>query len=195
MTMILTSMARTTDPTALAVSLSDAGEHLRIEEDADQVQLLRYVKSATGLVEGFIGRSLISQTWTVTYDGVPKQRIALPRAPLVSVTSVKYAKLDDIIATFPSNQYVLDKPTARIFLASGCSWPSDVRCTASYEVIYVAGYGATDTTVPIQIRHAILRVAGWLYETREAGAAEGQQVFDDATLRQELAPFNRNLVP
>ncbi|NIP96558.1 MAG: hypothetical protein GWO24_25240, partial [Akkermansiaceae bacterium] len=91
------------------------------------VLILGLGKAARTLAEQVQGRALITQTWDLTLDGWPaKGYFELPRAPLQSITSIKYYDEDDTEATVDSGTYFVDiaSEPGRVVLNSGESWPS-----------------------------------------------------------------------
>lgn len=100
--------------------------------------------------------------------------VDLPRAPLISVTSVKYYGTDDTEYTLSSDDYLVDTATdpGRVVLDYGVVLPTTILREARAVVVqYVAGYGDADS-VPAFIKDAIMMYCAWRYENRtgEAGA-------------------------
>ena len=58
----------TTPPTTEPVALADARTHLRIDTHEEDAYITDLVKSATNYVERYLDRSLVTQTWTATFD-------------------------------------------------------------------------------------------------------------------------------
>ena len=164
---------RTTAPTVEPVTADELVEYLRTPDGAeDKRTLTRLEKTAREWVEKVISRSLITQQWEMAFDGLPSGiEIELRRGPLISVESVKSYSTGDVETVFSSSLYTTDVPGSRIWLKEGVSWPSDMRDFRSLVIAYTAGYGAAGSNVPEEIRHAIMMLAGFLYENREAMAS------------------------
>lgn len=135
--------------------------------------------------EEFLGRALITQTWTLWLNDFPKRtskrapqegyfelpvnyfdehvpEIEIPRPPLQSVTHVKYYTTDDAANTFAASNYFVDtvNEPGRVALNYNVQWPSaTLRPANAVEVEFVAGYGASASDVPAAIRAGLL---GWL---------------------------------
>lgn len=166
-----------TGPTREPLSIEDAKEHLRIDHHEEDVWLLDAIKAVRQRAEGMLGRALITQSLEVALSGWPSTRVlALPRPPLVSVTSVKYFDENDVEATLAASNYIADTRTTpgRLVLKSTMSWPSTVLREVNGVVVrYVAGYGELASDVPAEIRNAMKLWLGEMYEVRENSAAGG----------------------
>lgn len=166
------SVKVTTAPTGLAVELSEMLGHLNLPDgdpDADYVRTL--LAAATTHVQERLGRKLIQQTITATYDGWPAGRVMiLPWAPLVSVSSVSYVDGTGTLTVLSSSSYTVrteDEPGA-IQLDADLTWPTHRVEAGAIRVVYVVGYGSDPTDVPELIRQHIMVVAATMYEYREA---------------------------
>lgn len=166
-----------TAPANDAVELAEAMDHLGAFDESEQ-QVRALIGAAQTRVETYLGRALITQTLVFTLDCFP-WRIRLPRPPLQSVTHIKYMDPStSTLATVSSSDYRIttgDEPT-RIEPTYGSSWPTPQPVTEAVEIEYVAGYGDDYSSVPEDIRHAILLLVGEWYEHREGMAARGQQI-------------------
>jgi uncharacterized phiE125 gp8 family phage protein len=167
-------LALTSAPASEPVSVDEQKLHSRIDAPDDNQFLAVAIAASRQWIEQYLGRQLVTATWTMTLDEFPGDGvIELPRPPLVSVSSVKYYDGDRVLQTFdPASYYVHasgggpEAPMGRIELAEGSAWPTTYDGEGAIEVAFVAGYGA-DAAVPAQIRQAIQIHAGELYERRE----------------------------
>jgi uncharacterized phiE125 gp8 family phage protein len=111
--------------------------------------------------EGWLGRTLITQTWRGTLDEFPCHEIKIPLPPLQDIISVQYIDGDGVAQEVSADDYQIVQG-ARPFIipAYRKSWPS-TRCQADAVAIeFIAGYGDEPTDVPEPIRSAIaLQVA------------------------------------
>jgi len=147
------------------------------------------ITAARTLVEDYIGRRLITQTWNYYLDNFGEgnrwqknvelalimnsygnDNIKLPyAAPLQSVTAVTYMDSDESSNAMSTSDYIVDikSEPGRVVLGYGKSWPSATLSPSNpISIEYVAGYG-TSTAVPKQIKQAMLLIIGDLYENRE----------------------------
>lgn len=164
-------LALITAPAIEPVTRDEAKLHSRIETYDDDQYVDSLIATARRRVEDFTNRALINQTWEVSMDTAPAQRILrLPKPPLYIVNSIKYYNEADVESLYGTANYrfdTTDSQGGRIVLKDGSGWPTGLRYTSSIVIRFVAGYGTTAALVPEPIRHAIkLLVAHW-YENRE----------------------------
>jgi len=166
-------LALTTAPAAEPVSLDEQRLHSRVDAPEDNPYLAAAITASRQWIEQYLGRQLITATWTMTLDEWPEDGvIEIPRPPLLSVTSVKYLDVTRTQQTFAAAGYHEHKyvgpeaPMGRIELASGYAWPTTYDGEGVVEIVFSAGYGAA-TAVPVQIKQAIQIHAGEFYERRE----------------------------
>jgi hypothetical protein len=84
-----------TEPTAEPVTLDEAKAHLRVEHEYDDLTIAALITAARKYCETVAKRALVTQTLRLTRDTFPGACdgwiLRLPRPPLQSVTSIKYA--------------------------------------------------------------------------------------------------------
>jgi uncharacterized phiE125 gp8 family phage protein len=166
-------LALTAAPADEPVSLAELKQHTRVDGADDNGYLAAASAAARQWVEQYLGRQLVTATWTLTLDGFPSDgSIEIPRPPLISVTSVKYYDAARVQQTFAVASYHVhsyagpESPMGRIELASGATWPTTYGGEGAVQIAYQAGYGAA-AAVPPQIKQAVLILAAELYERRE----------------------------
>lgn len=168
------SLTLVTAPELEPVTLAEAKEQTHVDGTDEDTYLAGLVTTARTWAEGIAGRSFINTTWDWKLDHFPMSGdrwLHLPRAPVSAITSVTYLNSSGVSTTWASSNYVLsgnDLPP-RLALAPGVSWPTtESERINAVTVRFVAGYGATVSSVPEPIRHAIkLRVAD-LHANRES---------------------------
>jgi uncharacterized phiE125 gp8 family phage protein len=161
-----------TAPVAEPVTLTEAKAQLRVDGTDDDTFITSIISVARRQVENETNRALISQTWEMALDKFPCDRyMKIPRPPLQSITSVTYYDLAGASYVMPATDYLVDtySEPGRVALKNAASWPGTALREANGVIIrFVAGYGAAGTSVPDEIRQAILLLIGHLYENREA---------------------------
>lgn len=168
--MILTNYIELTSA-APALTLLEAKRALSIAESetAEDPYLSMLIQAATNVVEAKTRRALVSREFELYLDGWPGH-IILPKSPVTLVTSVKYYDGDGVLQTLATNQYVtkLKSTPAIIKLAYGCLWPT-LRNDKSESVIvrFTAGYGASESAIPNEIKVAILFLVNHWWLNRE----------------------------
>jgi uncharacterized phiE125 gp8 family phage protein len=181
-----------TAPAAEPVTTAEAKAHLRILHSSEDALIDRYVKSARAHVENTISRAIITQTWRLTLPAFPSGReIEIPRPPLVSISSVTYYDTDGASQTLASSEYhvLTGGITGRIERkASVTRWPSTERRGDAVAITYVAGYGASGSAVPEDLRNAVLMMAEHFYFNR-GETAETNLVKNPVAADHLLRPY------
>ncbi|CAN5262543.1 hypothetical protein BH10PLA2_BH10PLA2_00570 [soil metagenome] len=161
----------------------------KIDDSSEDALVSQLIVAARMAAEEYLRRSLITQSWklsldlaassiygcledgvydlpvTAMYGGLPST-IALPRAPIQSITSIITYDLNNTPSTFDPANYHLDTAGERLNLSYGAMWPTNLRQLAACEITYVAGYGSTPASVPQPIKSAMLIHIASLYEQR-----------------------------
>jgi len=163
------SFSVVTAPTVEPVTLAEAREHCRIDNDDENRTLTRLIQSAREQVENDTARALITQTLRMYLDEFPDgDAIELPRPPLATITSLTYVDAAGATQTWAASNYVADavREAGRVVLAYGKSWPTARAQANSIQVNYTAGW--TTTTIPAAAKQLVLLWVGHMYENREA---------------------------
>jgi uncharacterized phiE125 gp8 family phage protein len=183
-----------TAPTIEPVSLADAQEHLRAAVNGTEASLIiAYLQAAREAVENHTGRALLPQTWELRLPEFPSGTIALPIAPLMSVTSLRYTSAAGVDTLMASTAYQIEAPSgptaqpAFLWPAVGTTWPgTKLDDRAAVRVTFTAGY-TNAAAVPAALRAAILLITGELYENREATTA--RPLTDNPAVKRLLDPY------
>lgn len=139
---------------------------------AEDTYITGLIITARKICEAEMRRSFITRTYILTLDAFPPygKVLELPMPPAAAITSVVYTNSAGTAATWTASEYQLDITghTSRLVPAYGYNWPSEtLREMEGVAITYTAGYGATAASVPEEIRHAIMKIVGDLYENRE----------------------------
>ena len=171
---MLGALELVTAPASEPITTAEAKTQLRVDVADDDTYIDTLIVSARMLVEAQTNRALITQTWDWIlpswWPRLPKAE-PVPKAPLVSVASVKYLDTDGNQQTVTASDYVVlhagaQKEPGRVVPAFGFSWPSHRVQENAIEVRYGAGYGAA-AAVPDPIKHAIKLLVSHWYQNRE----------------------------
>lgn len=181
-----------TEPSEEPVTLNEAKEFLKIENEDDDGLILAQIKAATEYAQDFQGRKYITQTWKTYLDEWPTEDyIELPFPPLQSVTSVNYTDYNNTVTTMSTADYdwdVVSEP-GRIVLGYGKTWPTaTLHPTNPIAIQFVCGYGTPDD-VPEYTKNAIKLVLDELYENREVVISGGN--INRLDLTDRLLQMNR----
>lgn len=168
------SLTRTTQPAVEPVTLAEAKAHLRVDTADDDTYIGTLITAARQWCEEYLDRTLVNTQWTMRLDSFPYE-IELPRPPIASSGTVTAVTLtctlgDESTATLSSSAYRVDRhstPGVVRQLRSG-TWPANLDDYNAVTVTWWAGYGASGSSVPAAIRHAMLMLIGFWYENRSS---------------------------
>lgn len=160
-------------PTKEPLSLTQATDHLRVTDSAEDGYITTLISLARERVEDDTGRRLLTQTWLQYFDEFPSgDELELAYGPVQSITSVTYKKSDATSSTFAAADYDLDAAAIPpvIRLGYGEVWPTDTLYpTNPVTVTFVAGY-LDASEIPAPLIHAMKLLLTHWYENREVVA-------------------------
>lgn len=192
----------TTPPAAEPLALAFTKNAIRVDSDltADDALITQHIVAARQEAEEALEASIVTQTWTATYDGFPWWREPLPleRGPVQSITSISYVDPSGNTQTLSSALYFLEnlRKSDNVRLVANQYWPATAHAANAVTVVYVCGYGLpTDSPVkiPAAIVDAMLLRVSDLYRNRDAqiierAAAVQNQAFSDLLDRFQRTP-------
>lgn len=167
-----------TAPTIEPVTFAEAQRQIGLAagNDFDQERIEGLITAARLKLERMTNRAFVNQTWDLTLDCFPTglDPIYLPKAPVVSVTHVKHYDTSNVQQTIATSVYkvLTAREPGEIHLKYQQQWPSLYSEASVVEVRFVAGYGATASTVPQTARKAILLDVHSMYDPEDAGDIE-----------------------
>ena len=153
-----------TGPSAEPLLLSDVKDRLSVPDTHDDDDITAFIKSARLQAEGYMQKSIITQTVELALDEFPEE-IELIRGPVQSITSVKYIDENQSEQTVSSSDYSYDDYSPRTWLlkAYDYDWPTTLSTANAVKVRYVTGWGDAGADVPDDIITAMLLAIGhWL---------------------------------
>lgn len=163
----------TVPPTTEPVSLAEALDHLRLEQDAPDSGVVQgFLQVARESFEHVTARCLMPQTLRYTADGFPpddyEQPMYLPRAPVTAVSQIQYLDYGAQLQTLDPATYVVDIESLppRVGLGYAKVWPPTIPLPQAVRITFTAGY-ADAASVPASAKAAIKLLLGELYENRE----------------------------
>lgn len=177
------SLVQYSPPAAEPITLVEAKLHLRVDITDDDTYISSLIAAARGYCENYTSRQFVTATYDFRLDNFPQNMgdefsgkilssedliIRLPKAPLQSVSYIKYIDLDGNEQTLGASYYIVDEKSepARIALAYNQVWPDTREIINAVTIRFVCGYGAY-TTVPESIKSAMKLLIGHWYENRE----------------------------
>jgi uncharacterized phiE125 gp8 family phage protein len=173
------SLSVATAPVAEPVTLAEAKAHCRVDTSTDDTYIGTLITAAREWVEEYLDRAIVHQRLTMRMDAFPYE-IELPRPPMATAGTttavvVTYTLGDDSTTTLPEANYRVDRnstPGVVRQLRSG-TWPANLDDYNAVTVTWWAGYGASGSSVPVAIRHAMLMLIGHWYDGARSGVLTG----------------------
>lgn len=163
---------------SLALPVEEMKDHLRLgsgfADDGLQDGLIEtYLRAAMAAIEGRIGKMLFQRRflWVLDCwrDGSDQ---ALPVAPVTGIVSVTLVDASEAEVVVPATAYRLIPDLHRPRLAGkGAALPV-IPGEGSVKVVFDAGFGSAWTAVPVDLRQAVLLLAGEYYEHRHDDGAQ-----------------------
>jgi uncharacterized phiE125 gp8 family phage protein len=146
------------EPAELAVSLVDAKNNLRIEQDDTTLDALLaiWIAGIVAEAEHSSGSKFINRPMRVTLNGFTDLiRLA---APTFGVESVKFFDTEGVERTLDPQGYYVNKETkpGYIELARGRSWPAAACGRNVVTVNFTAGHGPTSASTPACVKLYVL---------------------------------------
>lgn len=132
-------------------TLANVKSWLGISTDTDNALLSRLITAASSIMQNYVNRDFVSQSYTTICDGIGGNTMVLPNYP---ITEVQVVKVDGL--TIPSTSYIFD--WHRLILR-GYTFTRD---KANVEIHYTAGY----TTIPADLEEACIELVGYKYRER-----------------------------
>lgn len=180
---------------------TSGGGTWQIMQADDESTILGYMKAARRVAEVFMRRAIITQTWKQVFDYFPPMgllgslgmgysmagdssgvlsysrvrthfNLYWPR--LQSVISVQYLNTNDVLTTLATSVYEVDNISepGRVVPAFGQYWPPQLLEANAVTINFIAGFG-DHTTVPEDIKTAIMMLTAQFYENREVDESKG----------------------
>ncbi len=159
-----------------ALPLAEFRAHLRLSsgfaDDTTEDGLLdTYLRAAMATVEGRVSRALFARDFTLRLshwrDGYAER---LPLAPVTAINAVTLIAADGAETTVAPTRYRLDADGMRPRIeAAGSALPT-IPTGGAVVIAFTAGFGASWSDIPADLRQAVLLLAAQLYENRDSGA-------------------------
>lgn len=180
-----------TPPSVEPVTLDDALEHCHANSGVEDNWFNRIIKAARIEAESFQRRAYIEQTLQLSFDQVPNFPIYLPRPPLIDVTGISVFDMENVETALTLTDFLIDTDSqpGRIMANYDFSYPGiSNREMKSMVITYKAGYGSDASTVPDDVKNAMLFYIGYLYDHR-AGELSYRFNVRESEFRREPKQF------
>ena len=161
-----------------ALPLEEMKDHLRMgsgfADDGLQDGLIEaYLRAAMAAIEGRIGKMLFRRRFLWVLDRWREAEQALPASPVAEIVSLTLVDAAGGEAVVPAGAYRLIPDLHRPRLAGRGGALPVIPSEGMAKIVFEAGFGAAWTDIPVDLRQAVLLLAGEFYEHRHDDAAQG----------------------
>ena len=168
-----------TNPVATGLlPLGDLKDHLRLpdgfpDDGSFDARIEQSLRAALSTAEARTGKALFQRQFRWSFeDWRGQDRMPVPTAPLVSLDGVSLLQPDGSITALDTASFTTIKDIHRpALLPKAAHFPTLARGT-SVEILLTAGFGATWSLIPPDLREAVLILAVDYFDT-PAGAPLG----------------------
>jgi uncharacterized phiE125 gp8 family phage protein len=151
-------LTRVAAPASEPVSLTEAKLYLRVDHANDDTLISDLIIAARMTAEGWLKRSLITQSWKLAYDDYICEEVDLPIGPVNTITSVVTFNRDGSNQTLSNATYYLNAAKDALIFDT-------VNFGFRIEIIYETGYGSAGS-VPKAIKQGMLEHIAAMYDRR-----------------------------
>lgn len=160
----------TTEPVVEPLTLEDAKEYLRIQNNDEDQLIAQLIIAARSYCEEELDLAIVEQTITLKLDSFPDSRVIyLPRSNLLDVTSVSYLDQDNASQTFTDYTKDIYSTPGRIINNTN-DWPTTTDDANAVTIVYTAGFGeyseSSGAPVPGAVDQAMKMLVTHFYENR-----------------------------
>ena len=176
------------------VTRDEFKDYARYASDVENDLIDDLLVAARMWVEEYLGRKLITSTYTLYLDEFEvndKNELVLP-VPVQSINSIKYYDSNEDEQTWSSSEYSYSRGyKSRIKPKPGYNWPTPIEILEAIEIEMVCGYGDEPEDVPPGIKLGIKRYANNQFQHREDPiiGASVSEVAVPARITFGLLPF------
>ncbi|MFI4983864.1 MAG: hypothetical protein ACHP6I_01550 [Rickettsiales bacterium] len=166
---ILNSKHRTGEPLNLPISLESAKLYLKISHKLEDALIVGLIKSTTNTFELYTGIALINQEWQIGYRQFSTLNLSLPIKPIQEIINITLQDVKGRFIKFNGHHYHLEANELS-FLVFPCSYIVKIHLKA--------GFGKNETTIPEDIKAALLNHIAYLYENRGNYRDQNTKIFE-----------------
>ena len=174
-----------TGPSVEPITLDQAKKQLEIaaSDTAHDVQLATAVQEVREQWEHDTDSCMCFQTWRIRTNKL-YDRLALPKRPVNSITSIQYYDGNNTLQTLSTSLYQLHINEFR--LAYQATLPATADRWDAWTITYRVGYSQDGSQVPAIAKRAMLMLLGYYFENRDMLTNEviyNRKVYEELVLR------------
>lgn len=173
------------------VTIAELRKHLRIEHNEEDSYLSMLIGAARASAENYIDGVIADRAFVASLDDFEPE-VTLPIRP-VSVETVNVSYIDEqgdsqALVAYDHSQS-LYRTTLRP--AYDADWPEVEQGFDKVTINFTAGFSAFFGEMPKDVKHAILMIAGTLYDQREDHTAQVKLYDVPMSSRMLLDPYRK----
>jgi uncharacterized phiE125 gp8 family phage protein len=160
-----------------ALPVEEMKDHLRMgsgfgDDALQDGQIESCLRAAMAAIEGRIGKMLLRRRFLWVLDCWRDHEQALPVSPIAGIFSVTLVNAAGTEVVVPSTAYrlILDLHRPRL-AGKGTALPT-IPTDGLVKVVFDAGFGLAWADLPVDLRQAVLLLAGEYYEHRHDDGAQ-----------------------
>ncbi len=149
------------------LTLAETKEYLKKDSSDEDDFINSLIDAATACGEKYTGRDFINKTYK-TFRDTFWDCFELRRSRVSDVISIKFL-LNDVLTDVPTTVFGFTDVNdySEIFLKEDQVWPTDEdNVPQAIEIVFVAGFGADDTSIPADVKNAMLAHIMFMFENR-----------------------------
>lgn len=173
-----------TKDTSLLVSLSEVKSHMRIDGTYDDTYIQSLIVMAQQRVQTYTSRPINENTYkyiestngydydyAYNKDNYDRKSLKVPN--ITTLTSIKTFDTSGVETSLSTDDYAIEnyKQYSDIIRKDGSEFPLGSRTYAPLEIVFKAGY--TSSTIPEELKLAIMQIISGWYENREGVSSGG----------------------
>lgn len=158
-----------TPPAAAPLTIDEVKAQVRADGTDEDALLAILIAAAVAYLDGWsgiLGRCLVTQTWSLSFDDFSRcMRLPMPAS---AISSIEVQALDGTPSTVSGSNYTLqdDELGSFVRFKDSYSFPSDLHETKAVAITFTAGFG-TAAAVPADLKIAMLMLIGHWFANRE----------------------------
>lgn len=165
-------LTETSSNFAEPITLSELRKHLRIEHNEEDSYLSLLIGAARSVAENVIDGIIADRSFSLTLDEFPSQ-IIIPSRPVDPASiEISYLDKEGNRQIFSNFDYVSDLYLTSVYPDYNVSWPETEAGYNKVTVTFTSGFASYYGQMPKAVKHAVLMIAGTLYDQREDHTAQ-----------------------
>ncbi len=179
-----------TPPVKEPVTTAFLREFLRLPPDQEEDLLARLICTAREVIEQHCNLVMLPQSWHLQLSNWPQSgRIALYKAPVISIDKVQGFDADGSAVLFTDDDWRLDTESRpqRLYLRK----PQHITIASGLEIELTAGLANEPEDLPETLRHACVMLAAHLYDNRNSADTGSLMTRLPDMVAQLVAPWLR----